>query len=267
MRLAFCFMSNDKEKANEMDYKISFDIHYPYNKVISSVTRHVLFNHPISPKFNLPKWHCEHRNYDTLGPTDFVTMRQDSLDMAKNSDFIFVGDDDMQFLVGSVGTISQCIEYMIEYPDCGVIYLGGGFGEEGLNHGDEIFIANRDWLATNRGMILRNKPVHIDNRLFALGSGADVAMGFTCLMQGYYIARRLHTPILHDTKNRWLNHNRNITYDLQYIQEKGIIAKVNQVIGPWEGFPEWPKAIFSLYRQEAMRNGRIPKYDENGEIQ
>lgn len=263
MRLAFCFVSNNIHRFLDLKKSLDYDMK---DSCITSFTINAILTPPFPPIEYIEGWNCIYKYYYFQKIIDMFTLRQDSLDMAKNSELIYMGDDDMTFLPGSNDEINQCCQYMKDNPDCGAIYLGGNFGGEGVNHGNEIYVTNNDYLATNRGIILRNKTVNIDNRLHALGSGTDTMIGFTCLMQGYYLARRLHTSILHNTDNILEVNALNPFYDLDYIRTKGTMKKVNEVIGEWTEFPVWPKNIFKLYRQAALVSGRVPRYDVDGNI-
>ena len=156
--------------------------------------------------------------------------------------------------------------YMMNNIDCGAIYLGGNFGGEGDSHKDEVYITNNKLLSLNRGIVLRNKTMNMDNRLHGLGWADETIIGFTNLMQGYYLARRMHVPIDHDSKN-WLSEdNENLNYNTEYIINEGIGAGINRVIGKWDKLDVWPKNIFNLYHQAAMIKGFRPKYDVDGSI-
>jgi hypothetical protein len=213
------------------------------------------------------RWNVKYKTYNFRDAIDMFTMRQDSFNMAKNSDLIFIGDDDFTFKQGSTEVINQCCWYMTRYPTCGAIYLGGNFGGEGDYRKNEIYIANKGHLGTNRGIIVRKRKIILDNRLHALGANFDAVVGFTCLMQGMYVARRLHVPIEHHTTQIMKEDHPNINYNLGYLRTHGIMSKVNKVIGEWKDHAVWPKNIFKLYRQAAMRNGRVFKYDVDGNIE
>jgi hypothetical protein len=107
----------------------------------------------------------------------------------------------------------------------------------------------------------------LDNRLHALGANFDAVVGFTCLLQGLYVARRLHVPIEHNTTQIMKEGHLNLNYNLIYLLEYGIMAKVNEAIGKWEDHAVWPENIFQHYRQAAMRNGYDFKYDVEGNIE
>jgi hypothetical protein len=100
----------------------------------------------------------------------------------------------------------------------------------------------------------------MDNRLHAVGACDDWVIGFTAMMQGYYLARKLYVPIDHPVKTRLEGST------LEHLKTKGIFSKISEVIGPIEDPGIWPKNIFSLYRQAAMRNGFVCKYDVKGGI-
>jgi hypothetical protein len=242
MRLAFCFMSNSV--TNIYDLEKNF-IYTCDNSCIDSFSVNVLTNHAISSLFVHPTWNTKWISYKSSGPIDYFHLRQSSLAMAENADFIYIGDDDFKFKEGSTEIINQCCEYLIKNPDCGGVWMGGKFGGEGALHGNEIFIANNGSLGTNRGIMLRNRPVLMDNRLHALGSCEDAVIGFTCLMQEYYIARRLNVSCIENGPQEILSEdNKNINYNLKFIREQGIRAKVSQVIGEWDSRTEWPKGIW-----------------------
>jgi hypothetical protein len=262
MRLAFCFLSNNKEKFLAMNQSLCYTSS-PYS-IIDSYTLNVLFNPPVSPDFKTIEWNCKWMQIYSKEVFDMFSYRQASLKMAGNADIIFIGDDDFEFQYPSYSVIDDCAAYMWDNPDCGAIYLGGNFGGEGKLHGDEIYIANKGHLGTNRGIIVRNRPNLMENSLHALGANFDAVIGFTCLMQGYYVARRLHVPILHHTKNIMEENHKSTFYDLNYLRKYGIMSKINEVIGKWTDHAVWPIEIFSLYRQAAMVNGRMLYYDIDG---
>jgi hypothetical protein len=266
MRLAFCFLSNNIEKISALDKNFHYNINHISNDVVVSYTKNLLTNPPVPEYFYPLKWNTQWRTYYTDQVADMFSLRQDSLAMAGNADVIFIGDDDFEFKEGSTKVINQCCHYMEDNRDCGAIYLGGNFGGEGNKHGDEIYIANSGHLSTNRGILVRNRPNIMDNRLHALGANFDFVIGFTCLMHGLYIARRLHVPIEHHTSNIIKKDHKNLFYDLDYLRTKGIMSKVNKVIGKWEDHSIWPENIFREYRQMSMVCGMIPRYDIYGNI-
>jgi hypothetical protein len=45
------------------------------------------------------------------------------------------------------------------------------------------------------------------------------------------------------------------------------MSKVNNAIGKWEDHAVWPENIFMIYRQAAMRNGYMFRYDSEGNIE
>jgi hypothetical protein len=264
MRLSFCFLSNNIQNFQNMDQSFHFSLND--NSCISSFTKNVLFNPPIARYCYIPNWNYKWKIYHSYPTIDMFWMRQDSLYMAENADIIYIGDDDMEFKEGSTEVINQCCAYMQDNQDCGAIYLGGNFGGEGDFHKDEIYIANKGELGTNRGILVRNKPVILDNRFHALGAIFDCIVGFTCMMQGMYVARRLHVPIEHFTTNILKENHEQLFYDLNYINKLGIRNKVNEVIGEWTDRKGWPPSIFTQYRQAAMKSGYYPKYDIYGNI-
>jgi hypothetical protein len=265
MRLAFCFLSNKEDGLRNLRSHIYYIMNTP-PYVIDSYSLNLLINPPLQSDLYFPDWNVEYRQYFSFPVIDMFSMRQDSLAMARNAEFIFIGDDDMRFEEGSSEVINECCYYMIKNEDCGAIYLGGNFGGEGAKHGKEIYIDNKGYLGTNRGILVRNRPVMLDQRLHAPGANFDAALAFTCLMQGYYVARRLHVPIQHLTTNVMKENHPNQFYDLNYLRSQGIMSKVNEVIGRWTNHALWPTGIFYLYRQAAMRQGFICKYDEDGVI-
>jgi hypothetical protein len=263
MRLSFCFLSNRKVTFENLinNFHFEADVH------VQSWTKNILLNPPISPHTYAPYWNIKYKEYNSFPVADMFWMRQDSIDMAGHADLIYIGDDDMEFKDKSSEAINECCAYMEENIDCGAIYLGGNFGGEGDSHGNEIYIANKGALGTNRGILVRNRPVVMDNCFHALGAMFDCAVGFTCLIQGYYIARRLHVPIEHHTKTMLEYGHPNLFYDLKYINTYGIRAKMMEVIGgEWTDRQAWPKNIFSIYRQAAMVAGRELVYDIDGNI-
>jgi hypothetical protein len=264
-RLAFCFMTNNYN----MFFKLYKNFNFKCNNSVNSFTKNVLFNPPIVANNNLwDDWNVRWKSYYTEKYTDYFSIRQDSLAMADNSELIFIGDDDFIFQEGSIKIIHECAEYMIKNADCGAIYLGAYFGDEYKKHGEEIYIANDGHLGTNRGIMLRNRKRELlDNRLHALGANEDFVIGFTCLLQGYYICRRLNVPIKHVRERNTLTEgNQYINYDTKYLREHGIMSKINTYIGEWTNQNIWPKNIFIEYCTAAQINGFFPKYRENGEI-
>jgi hypothetical protein len=267
MRLAFCCLSNNIQNFLQMTKSFHYDLHDVSYSNVDSFTRNVLFNPPIPYLFHKDGWNCEYKTYNFRSAIDMFTMRQDSFKMAKNADLIFIMDDDFEFKKGSTAVINQSCLHMTENPDCGAIYHGGNFGGEGALHGDEIYITNKGHLGTNRGIIVRNRKEDLlDNRLHALGANFDAVIGFTCLLQGYYVARRLHVPIEHHTKNVMRENHPNKFYSLDYLRNYGIMSKVNKVIGRWNDHAVWPDNIFVHYRQGAMRNSRMLWYTVEGDI-
>ena len=266
MRLAFCFLSNNVQNFLQMIKSFHYDIHDATYSDVDSFTRNVLFNPPVPYMMHKEGWNCEYKTYNFRSAIDMFTMRQDSFKLGKNADILFIGDDDFEFKKGSTGVINQCCVHMTENPDCGAIYLGGNFGGEGEHHGNEIYISNKGHLGTNRGILVRNRKVILDNSLHALGANFDAVIGFTCLLQGYYVARRLHVPIEHHTTKVMKHDHPDINYDLGYLRRCGIMSKVNEVIGKWEDHAVWPENIFKYYRQSAMRRGVKFYYDVEGNI-
>lgn len=264
MRLAFCFMSNDIRSFHRMDNSFC----YKSGNVVTSFTKNVLFNPPVSA--GTSRWHdwnVRWRAYQSEY-TDYFSIRQDSLHMAHEADFIFVGDDDFVFQDGSTEIINECIRYMVINLHCGAVYLASKFGNDHITHNNEIYVINDGHLSTNRGIILRNRKEDLmDNRLHALGANEDFVIGFTCLLQGYYLARRLHMPIEHGKeRNNLSEENPNKNYNLQFLKERGIMAKVNEHIGKWEDHNIWPKNIFEYYMEGIHSKGWRPKYKLDGEI-
>ena len=267
MRLAFCFMSNNLGNFYALSRNFSYDMAAP-PYVIDSFTKNALTNPPIFDHEELATWNCQWKTYNSFNAIDYFSIRQDSLKMAGNADFIFVGDDDFKFRLGSSSVINECCRYMWENHDCGAILLGANFGEEGLMHEKEIYITNKGHLNTNRGIILRNNRQELMmNAFHALGAMEDSIISFTCLMDGYYIARRLHVPIDHiDERNSILTDHPNINYDKNYIVTQGIWSKVHKQLGGWYDQNIWPKGVWSHYHQMSMIRGFTPKYDYEGNI-
>jgi hypothetical protein len=267
VRLAFCFMSNDLRRAVGLSSCFNYTIHVP-PYIIDSYTKNLLINPPMIPNDVqlLSDWNVKWKCYNSGTATDFFSIRQDSLDMAGNSDLIYVGDDDFLFN-GASGIINECCVYMDEHQDCGAILLGANLGGEGEKHGNDIYITNNGHLNTNRGILVRNRHTVMDNRFHALGALEDTIISFTCLLDGYYIARRLNVPIKHSVeRNTLMEDHKNQNYDLKFIQTRGIWNRVEEVLGEWPDQNFWPKGIWGEYRQAAMINGFEPKYDPIGEI-
>ena len=269
MRLAFCFMSNNNSNLMHLYYHFNYSVAAP-PYIIDSYTVNVLINPPLSYRnVKMDRWNVKWKIYNSFAHTDYFSIRQDSLEMAGNAELIFVGDDDFKFNEGSSETINECCLYMERNPDCGAILLGANFGKEGLDHGDEIYITNNGHLNTNRGIILRCKDRSrlMNDGFHALGAMEDSVISFTCLLDGYYIARRLHVPIEHIVERNTLSYDHdNADYNLKYLKAKGIWSKINKLIGPWKDQNIWPKGIWPYYRQMAMLNGFIPKYDVDGSL-
>jgi hypothetical protein len=264
MRLAFCFLSNNVRNFHKLYESFHYNVHDVSYSCVDSITKNVLFNPPMLYCDRWSDWNVKWKSYNFRTPIDMFWMRQDSLDMAGHADLIYIGDDDMIFQKGSTAVINQCCVYMRDNPDCGAIYLGGNFGGEGDKHKDEIYIANTGALGTNRGILVRNRPCVLDDKFHALGAIFDAIVGFTCLLDGLYIARRLHVPIEHDTKNVLKKDHTNLFYNSSYVQEHGMMGKVNKLIGEWKDYNKWPADIFGFYRREAMRKGYAPRYDVLG---
>jgi hypothetical protein len=268
MRLAFCFISNKLRNLQ----KLEGNFHYflTKNSCIDSFTMNVLTNPPINRfSFINEKWNIRWKSYHMSPYIDFFWLRQDAIVMADNADFIFLGDDDMVFREGSSEAIDECCIYMKENPDCGAIYMSNKFGDEYKTHDDKIYVINKGHISINRGILVRNREVVIDNRLHAVGACDDWAIGFTAIMQGYYLARKLYVPIEHPVVTRigkMGEEGVNIGSDIEFLKTKGIFSKINEVIGPIEDPGIWPKNIFNLYHQAAMKKGFVPKYDVEGEI-
>jgi hypothetical protein len=267
MRLAFCFMSNKIEKLRHMHDHFIYDLNHVSNQCVDTFSVNVLTNPPIHREFSFLEWNFKWVDIRSHIATDFFTLRQESIKMAPYADIIYIGDDDMEFREGSTEVINHCTMYMENHKDCGAIYLGGNFGGEGAHHGGEIFISNTGSFGINRGVILRNRPELLDNRLHALGACEDAIMGFTALMQGYYIARKLNIQsIYHESAHRIGEDAEDINYNLPYIRNYGFRKVVGQVIGPWESRTEWPKDIWHLYLKKCKFFRCEPRYDENGSI-
>lgn len=252
----------------KLDLSFQYHVNDVSRSVVSSFTKNVLFNPPIPYYDRWDRWNVKWKTYNFRLHIDMFWMREDSLRMAEDADLIYIGDDDMEFKEGSTSAINQCCNYMQENPDCGAIYLGGNFGGEGDHHKDEIYITNKGHLGTNRGILVRNRDEELLNRrLHAPGANFDAVIGFTALLQGYYIARRLHVPIEHHTDNVMKEDHVDPFYDINYMKRYGIMARVNEVIGDWNDHAVWPENIFTFYRQAVMRNGWLPKYDVQGNIE
>jgi hypothetical protein len=266
MRLAFCFLSNNVSKFFKMDTTFHYSLQNILSTCVSSFTKNVLFNPPMQYCDHWYGWNVKYKIYHFRSVIDMFWMRQDSFDMAGHADLIYIGDDDMEFLTGSTAVINQCCAYMQDNPDCGAIYLGGNFGGEGYFHKDEIYVANRGALGTNRGILVRNRPELLNNKFHALGAMFDCAVGFSAMLDGYYIARRLHVPIEHHTKSILTEDHKDKFYNLDYIRTHGIRSKIIKEIGEWKERSEWPEEIFRMYRQASWRKGFSPKYHQDGSI-
>ena len=267
MRLAFCFMTNNIERLFSLKKNFIYDVNVaPY--IIDSYTLNVLTNPPIAPELFLKKWNVKWKKYHTESPAiDYFSIRQDSLDMAGHSELIYVGDDDFKTRDNFSEVINECFLYMYRNKDCGAIILGANFGEEGKLHGNDIYITNNGHLNTNRGIILRNREKLMDNNFHALGAMEDSVISFTCLMDGYYVARRLHVPVDHIVERNSLRENHeNINYDFSFLKNRGIWNKVHNILGGWPDQNVWPKGIWKFYRRMAMVNGFVPRYDQDGHI-
>jgi hypothetical protein len=249
-----------------MDNRLMYDIHHPSNSCVDLFTKNVLFNN-VEYCDCWGYWNVECKYYHHGSVIDMFTIKQDSLAMARNFELIYIGDDDFSFQEGSTEVINQCCAYMQDHLNCGAIYLGGNFGGEGDLHGNEIYITNKGHLGTNRGILVRNRYMVLDKRLHAPGANEDFVIGFTCLLQGYYIARRLHVPIGHSReRNHMSEDNLNMTYNLNFLRNCGIMSKVNKLIGQWDDHNIWPKNIFHYYSSMARDRNFIPVYSDTGEI-
>jgi hypothetical protein len=268
MRLAFCFMSNRLDCLRSL-INLDYDNNVP-PYIIESYTKNILFNPPIRDDIYIDgsQWNYKWLAVHTGSPKiDYFTLRQASLEMAGNADLIYVGDDDFIFGPGASGVINECCLYMEEHLHCGAILLGANFGAEGAKHGNEIYITNHGHLNTNRGIIVRNRAPVMDSNFHALGAMEDSIISFTCLMDGYYIARRLHVPIEHFvTRNTLAEDHDNPNYDLKFIKHRGIWNRVEEVLGRWPMQEVWPREIFREYRQAAMINEWPARYQEDGTI-
>jgi hypothetical protein len=265
MRLAFCFLSNHEDGLRNLIKNFEYDMNAP-PYIIESYSKNILVNPPLQPDIYIHEWNVEWRRYESSPTIDMFSMRQDSLAMARNADVIYIGDDDMRFEEGSSEVINECCQYMDEHQDCGAIYLCGTLGGLGTQYGEEIVVANDRHLSLNRGILVRNRSEILDNRLHALGANFEFIVGFTCLLDGLYVARRFHVPIQHLTKNIMKEGHENLFYDLDFIRNRGIVNRVNDVIGKWNEHVIWPENLFRLYRQEAMKKGFLPMYHADGEI-
>jgi hypothetical protein len=266
MRLAFCFLSNKQEGVRNLMRNFNYIMDVP-PYVIDSCSYNLMCNPPLQSDFYInDAWNVEWVTYHSTPTLDMFSLRQDSLAMARNADVIFIGDDDMIIDQKSSSTINDACLYMDNNQDCGAIYLCGNLGGMGDKLGEGIHIANSGHLSTNRGILARNRSIMLDNRFHALGANFDFIIGFTCLMHGFYVARMFQVPIEHLTKTRMRVGHENQFYDLDFIKDKGIMHKVNEVLGEWTNHEIWPKEIWKEYRQAAMINGRLFHYDEFGNI-
>lgn len=261
-RLAFCIMSNNIQLFHQMDNSF----YYKGENIVDSFTKNVLFNPPIGAgTTRWGDWNVKWKSYKMEEYIDYFAIRQDSIDLAGNADFIFVGDDDMIFRKGSTAVINECVQYLINNEQCGAIYLAANFGEAYKYHENEIYVLNNGHLGINRGVVLRNrKEDKMDNRLHALGANDDFIIGYTCVLQGYYICRRLHVPIDHPAKNNRVDTSKNSEYT--FMMSKGIMSKVNKHIGKWEDHNQWPENIFKYYTQSVHAKGWKLKYNLDGTI-
>jgi len=269
MRLAFCFISNNNTNLMHLYYHFNYRMAVP-PYIIDSYTMNVLINPPLSyHNVKMDRWNVKWKCYESFAAIDYFSIRQDSLEMAGNADLIFVGDDDFKFNEGSSEAINECCLYMERNKDCGAILLGANWGEEGKLHENEVYITNKGHLNTNRGIILRNRDRLrlMNNGFHALGAMEDSVISFTCLLDGYYIARRLHVPINHIVeRNSLFPGNINQNYDLDFVRKRGIWSKVVKTLGSWEDQNIWPMGIWQHYRQMAMVNGFLLTYDIDGTI-
>jgi len=269
MRLAFCFISNNNTNLMHLYYHFNYRMAVP-PYIIDSYTMNVLINPPLNyHNVKMDRWNVKWKCYESFAAIDYFSIRQDSLEMAGNADLIFVGDDDFKFNEGSSEAINECCLYMERNKDCGAILLGANWGEEGKLHENEVYITNKGHLNTNRGIILRNRDRLrlMNNGFHALGAMEDSVISFTCLLDGYYIARRLHVPIEHIVeRNSLFPGNTNQNYDLDFVRKRGIWSKVVKTLGSWEDQNIWPMGIWQHYRQMAMVNGFLLTYDIDGTI-
>jgi hypothetical protein len=261
-------MSNNLQNFYALGKNFNYDMAVP-PYVINSFTKNILTNPPIYDAENLATWNYKWKSYNSFDATDYFSIRQDSLDMAGHADLIFVGDDDFKFRYEASKIINECCRYMLDNEGCGAILLGANFGDEGAKHNDDIYITNDGHLNTNRGIILRNRKGRslMKNSLHALGAMEDSVISFTALLDGYYIARRLHVPIDHIVERNSIKIDHvNPSYDKNYLVKKGIWSKVHMQLGGWYEQAIWPKGLWREYRRMAMIRGFVPKYDEFGNI-
>jgi hypothetical protein len=245
-------------------YRMCDSFHFKSGNAVDSFTKNVLFNPPVPPTNRWDDWNVRWKAYHSGEYTDYFSIRQDSLAMAENADIIFVGDDDFIFQEGSSQVIDECCFYMDENKDCGAIYLAANFGDAYKSHGNEIYIINNGHLGTNRGIILRNREVMMWNEFHALGANEDFIIGYTCVLQGYYLCRKLHMPIEHPANNNRIGTSKNSEID--FLMSKGIMSKINKHLGYWADHNQWPEGIFKIYHKNALAIGWKPRYTADGEI-
>jgi hypothetical protein len=201
-----------------------------------------------------------------LGVIDMLTARRAVLSMVeleKDNDYIFWCDDDMRFANGtrsylrasSADRIYDSACYLDDNPNCGIVQHMTFFG--GSQAALKIMPVKSGYFETGIGFLMRaNDLPHIDPRFNFLGAGCDVIVYLTKIMNGYYVARNYNNPTRKRPTKQVVPGNPNRHYDLNFIQQYGMIAKIKEITGgSYQYGKAPPKEIRYLHRIGASLRG------------
>lgn len=140
-------------------------------------------------------------------PVNIMRLRDRCCQMVPASNVFLFIDDDFIFSGGtkkfhytSGDRYLQSVDYMLRFPECGVVNTKGFLG--GHQHGLKIKPSFGDMYATNRGLFLRNMRKHghllVPSFMTNIRGGLEeTACVFTRIASGYFAAKQMNNPTIH----------------------------------------------------------------------
>lgn len=280
LKVGFCVITNKPERLplfvktlkeavlfKGIDYRFAFVVQDPCSSDDTAMLRRELGMNRVRIIY-VPTYK------DDNGRVNLCRARIESEGLNYDREYIVICDDDCNFKLKTAKSeysagdrIMDCIEYLANNPDCGIIHMNGFFGGagKGYNHGRKIISAmGGGYYATGLGMVLRGRKYRgydlILPELRAYGATEDVMISFTAIANGYYAAKTFNVPIHHENVASHLeSKSPNPNYDLDFIySDEGIQGKFAKMFPPgWKPGSKLPKSLLERYeRMKILRKNK-----------
>lgn len=166
---------------------------------------------------------------DEFDIVPFLALRWKAMEDSDADFFLFL-DDDHTFEEGSDRLLNNCLNFLHNHKECGLLQL------EKANILKGFHVKKNAHVWTSRGLFIKNIGFNFGNFLNLVGAGEDLFVGYTALVKGYIPYCHYNSTIKRNppyTDNRYQELN-NPSYS-EDLLDKNIVGFIRQIYDD----PDW----------------------------